>query len=388
MDKGMSGMSNVVENKHFLGFLRRVGIVLCTSILVLLSFPKAFANRFNTETSSSTRGLGMGNAVINTERGSYSVFYNPANIAAKNTETQLQPINVQSDITDNVMGSFALPSSYFTNLNLALLYKGALEKDPHAFKAARYSVYPNFTFRNFSIGMLYELNQGAEYEKHTTGAVRVFARNRFAPVGALSFRLLAGILRVGANVQLLTVGEANTRIMPPYDSKSISFRRVIDSGTGLQKNAGVTLTLPIRYLPSVSVVARDIGGTTFAGAPRVGFGDGRNVTSREMTVDVAAAMVVYVGRPVELKLEYDHKDYFSKLNGKGLERTNIGAELLFFDLFALRGGMSHGYWSAGFGMITPRMSVEFAMYSDELEGRFRQREVKRYSLQFTWSLFK
>ena len=71
-----------------------------TALFVMLSAPKAAADRFNTETSASARGLTMGNAVINTERGPYSVFYNPANLSARGTPISVQPVNIQMDYTE------------------------------------------------------------------------------------------------------------------------------------------------------------------------------------------------------------------------------------------------------------------------------------------------
>ena len=69
-------------------------IFICAIFASLLFFSKnTFADRFDTSETQTVRSLGMGNAGINSERGGLSVFYNPANIAAKSTRPVLQLFN-------------------------------------------------------------------------------------------------------------------------------------------------------------------------------------------------------------------------------------------------------------------------------------------------------
>jgi len=352
---------------------------------VAFSPRSAHADKFRTETSSSARGLGMGNAVINTERGSYSVFYNPANIAAKKTGTNIQVVNFQLEGNDILLGQIAKGKSpLFTNLGS--IYPGAKD-NPNAYLGGRLSVYPNITFRNFSVGMLYEVSQGALYRSRDS-ALRVKARNRFAPTAALGFRLFGGILRFGASVKLLTVGNAEAVVSAPINETNLDFKNYINSGTGLAKDAGITLTLPFRYLPSFSVVARDIGDTSFHSNKFINFGNGTNVPSQPFTVDLAGSTTVYMGKRVEFKFEANYRDLVNKMDGGRFRHVFVGGEMTLMDLIHIRSGLAHGYLTYGLGITTKKTNLEFAVYSEELDDRLRAAPDKRYVLQYTFSLFK
>lgn len=350
-------------------------------LLVWLSFPKAFADRFNRETSFTARGLAMGNAVINTERGGNSVFYNPANIAAKNTGRALQLTNIQIEGSEGFISQRPIGI-----LNLSQLYTKTLLNHPNTLEEMRLSLYPNFTIRNLSLGLLYEINQGAEV-RASDGAVHVVARNRFAPTAALSFRFMSGILRLGVSAQLLTVGNANSTTAAPASASSLNYATFIDAGTGLSKNAGVTVSLPFRYLPSFSLVARDIGNTTFS-TPLVKFGNGRNTPSAPMTFDLASSLVIYAGRGIEWRNEFDYRDLINKSHGSQMQHASIGSEFLLFNLISLRAGIAHGYLSGGFGIGSHKSSLDFAAYTDELDDRLRSREDHRFVLQYRWGTFE
>lgn len=350
---------------------------------VFFSFPKAFADKFNTETSSSARALGMGNAGVNTERGSYSLFYNPANLAAKDTTTQIQVLNVQGDLNDGWVSRSA-GGKYSNFQDLGGLY-GDLVNNKNNYIGGRYSIYPNITMRHFSFGMLYEVNQGAEL-RASDNSLRVKARNRFGPTMGLSFRFFKGILRVGGSLQLLTVGNADARVSQPITASTLEFSRYINSGTGLSRTAGVTLTLPFRFLPSFSLVARDIGGTRYSGARFIKFGDGRDVAKSEMTFDLGTSLTIYLAKRMDLKIAYDYRDYVNKLQGGNFRHMNFGGEISLYDVIKLRAGMTHGYMTYGIGINTRKASLDLASYADENDDRLRGSRDQRYVLQYTWNL--
>jgi hypothetical protein len=355
-------------------------LALKVLVFTLLFSQAALADKFNTETSSSGRALGMGDAGINTERGAYAVFYNPANIAAKDTGTHFQAVNFQLD-GDGALLAQGKPVNF---TNLQSLYSD-LKNNTNTYAGGRYSVYPNITMRNFSIGMLYESNQGAEV-RASDGALRVKARDRFAPTAALSYRLLSGILRLGASAQLLTVGDADAVDLAP--GSGLDYKQFINSGTGLDFTGGVTLTLPFRFLPSFSVVARNVGTTRYTHSSVIKFGDGSTLPDTPMTFDAATSLSIYLARRFEMKVEGDYRDVENKLEGGRFRHVFAGAEFLIYDILRLRAGIQHGYPTFGMSLVTRRASLDLAMYSEELNDRLRGEQDTRYVLQYTWEIFK
>lgn len=360
-------------------------IAAISTFLAILGIPEAFADKFNTETSSSIRALGMGDAVINSERGPYAVFYNPANIAAKNTGTNIQIVNVKFDFNDSALSKYASLSKP-TTFSLGDLYPTLLS-NTNSYIANSYSVFPNITIRNFSLGLLYEFNQGAEV-RGSDQALRVRARNRFAPTAALSFRLFKGIFRFGWTSQYLNVGDADSWTPQPISGGTLDFKQFIQSGAGWAHTAGATLTFPVRYLPSFSFVARNIWNTRFDKPQLVKFGDGSTVPDMPMTYDLAAGATFYLGKNLEFHPEIDYRDGLNALNGDQLRHVFGGFELGVFETVKLRAGMAHGYLSFGFGIATRKASIDFAVYADEKDDGLRQNMDTRYAIQYTWGLFK
>lgn len=361
----------------------RIVVAIAVALALFLSFPKAFADKFNTETSSSARALGMGNVGVNTERGSYSLFYNPANLAARETKLQIQPLNMQLEVSD---GWFARSSdgSYHNFNNLSGMYPD-LNKNKNTWVAGRFSVYPNITFQYFSIGLLYETNRGAEMHA-SDNKLHLKARDRFGPTFGLSYRFFKGILRLGASAQIMTVGQADDSLAQPINGSSLEYSRFINAGTGIKKDAGITLTLPFRLLPSFSIVARDIGGTRYKGPKFVHFGDLTGVPDDEMTFDFGTSLTIYLAKRLDLRVAMDYRDYVNKLDGAKSRHINAGGELSFFDAVKLRVGMSHGYMTYGIGINLPKASLDFATYADEKGEALRGDPDRRYVIQYTWNL--
>lgn len=365
--------------------ISRLFIAVVVVAAILLSFPKAFADKFNTELASEVRSLGMGDAGVNTSRGPYAVFYNPANIATKDTKDNIELVNIQLDGTDGLLAKAG--RAKFPNFTgLGSLY-GNLKETPNTYVGGRYSLYPNITIRNFSIGMLYEVNQGALL-RADDGALRVKARDRFAPTVAISERFFSGILRLGASAQLVTVGDSSSVIAAPIP-QALDFGNYINSMSGFVFNGGTTVTLPFRYLPSFSIVGRNIGNTNYSMAPYLmRFGSVRESFLQQMSFDFGSSMTVFLGRRLEMKLALDYRDLTNRNTGGRFRHVFAGSEFIFYDLLKLRVGIAHGYLSYGLGLETPKASLELAAYADELDDKLRGSKEQHYVIQYTWGIFK
>lgn len=366
--------------KKLLHKLPKFAVALAVGIAVWISFPSAFADRFNTETSASVRALGMGNAAINTERGAYAVFYNPANISAKDTRVTLQPLNLKLGMSEGTLSPTAFSPPSFARI----------KENPNKMVAGNYSVYPNLTMRNLSFGMLYEKDEGAYY-RASDGAVHILARDRFAPTLALSFRLWGGIIRVGAASQYLTVGNADR--WTSSAASSLDFKSNIAAGSAFSHSGGVTLTFPVRYLPSFSVVARNIGDPAFSGPATVKFGDAATPSpggtlQQRMTFDAAMSVAIHFSSRITTHWEINYRDTVNKLLGSNARHIFAGTEWVLYDMFKLRAGMAHGYLSGGFGVGTDKTSLEVAIYSDEIGDRYRTTKDTRFLLQYSFGIFK
>ncbi len=343
--------------------------------------PMALADRFDTSETQTARALGMGNAGINNERGGLSVFYNPANIAAKSTRAVFQLFNFSLEGSQGLISQSARGSPNVTDLKESYV---SLRGNPNNFSSGRVSLFPNITLRNLTLGVLYEQNRGAMV-RETDGALYVKSRDRFVPMTALSFRMFSGIIRIGAMAEYLSVGDADRYILSPISYTNMDWKMFTYAGAGISKTAGATFTIPLRYLPSFSFVARDIGGTKLSGSPIGVSGSAGRPENRKMTFDVSGAFTMYWGPRIESKWEVDYRDATNKLQGSRLQRIFAGTEFTLWDIVHLRGGYMHGFPTAGFGIGTSKSSLNLAWYSDEIEGRLRANRDQRFVLQWSSS---
>lgn len=357
-------------------------LILNAIALMLIGVSYAYAVDHNTNETSSAKALGMGNAGINTERGPVAVFYNPASLAVKDTRAVFQLFNFSIDADEMWLAQSQKGGSINTT-NFSKFYE-TVKASKGDLEGVRFSAYPNLTVRNFSLGLLYETNRGLMV-RNSDSKLLVRARDRFGPTAGLSFRMFGGIIRFGMMAQLLTVTEANDYISPPSPG-SASWDKNIKAGSGLAKSAGFTLSLPFRYLPSFSVVARDIGGTSFGGAPMVFTGNGKP-NARKATYDLGTSFVYYLGKSIETKFEADYRDTTRKLGGSPMQHVFAGGEIDFFNLFQLRGGYMNAYPTAGFGLGTKNAGINISWYSDNFEDGLRAAREQRYVVQFSKSLF-
>ncbi len=359
-------------------------ILLLFFAIFIVAIPHSLADRFDeTTVMTSARALSMGNAGINSERGPNSVFYNPANIAAKNTAPSFQLMNFSVQANEMLAGQ----SQEGGNVNILDLRKfyTTLDANKNAYEQARFSLYPNITLRNLSLGVLYQKDRGAMV-RATDGALYVRARDIVAPTAALSFRLFGGILRFGGMVQILSYGYADkyvTGVLAPSDK---DWGKQMTAKAGLAKTGGITVSLPFKYLPSFSFVARNIGGTSFSRAPIGTAGSSADsIPTQKMTYDFGSSLTYYVSGQIESKFELDYRDVTNRNKGSRMQRVFSGVEFSLFHYIQLRAGYMHGYPTAGFGIGNQRGSVNISWYSDEMEERLRSFRDQKFVLQYTRS---
>jgi hypothetical protein len=354
-------------------------------LLLVIFLNQSWAINYNTSDSMSNHALGMGNAGINTERGPYAVFYNPANIAAKDTGSVIQFFNLSYEANEGQVvetsrsGVFHL-NSFSKMYSLGQANRGNLI-------GQRFSIYPNITIRNLSLGLLYEQNRAMLVREDDSVLIR--ARDRFGPTASLSFRLWGGILRFGFMAQALVLTEplsSTGYVSGPLSSDKQTWKSNIRSGLGFSKNAGTTLSLPFRYLPSFSFVVRDIAGTSFTKSPII-FTGSDVPKPRKMSMDASVGWTLYLGNSLETKWAIDYRDITStRGHGNRIEHIMTGMELSMNRLIHIRAGLFNAYPTAGFAIGNNINSLNFVWYSDNVEDRLRSFREQRFGFQFVKSL--
>jgi hypothetical protein len=325
----------------------------------------------------------MGQSGVNASNDSYAAFINPANLASKRNKTHFELLNVQ--VEGSEQAGNALFGARKNPMSLGSVYP-FLKSNTGEWVGYRYSVFPNFSSRFFSFGLLYESKFAAKYDLadpnvlNDTPKVTHKGFRRIMPTASLSFRLFGGILRFGYSLGLDYLGAVNSVVSNPDNSTSLSHTSGIYEGVAVRNTAGLTLTLPFAHLPSFSFVARDIGNARYHG------GGLREV--RKMTMDGGVSYSSYFLRWLELTLTADYRDMTNALQtGSRMRRLFTGAEIRLGKAISLRGGYAQGYPSFGIGFRMNRIKIDFSQYKEERGDRLRDDGDSVYAMQIVWSLF-
>lgn len=335
----------------------------------IVATPSARADRIANMIPTEARTLSMGNSGLCLLNDSYAIFYNPANLANKRVKPKFELINFQMDST--VVSINAVASKMINASNLKSLYP-YLKDNRGQWGGFGYSVYPNFTSRFFSFGLLYRESYGAQYvdadqNLGTSVTLKQNGLREISPVGAVSFRLMGGVLKFGYSVKLQTLGIVDKSVSSPGTS-SLDWRSGMMTAVGLNMTGGMTLTLPFKHLPTVAVVARNIGSTNH---PQ---------EKIPMNFDLGVAHTTYVGRSLHLRLALDHRDVTNRLKASRMRRLFAGAEVRLFNTLNLRGGYGQGYPSAGFSIGGKSARVEFSWSSEEMMDGLRTERNQKFTL--------
>lgn len=352
---------------------------LLTSISVFLIFtaflPTAFSQTRMIDTWSSVRAQGMGGAFTAVVSDSDALFYNPAGLAKEGgfTWTILDPRFGANGLQDLAELQDIVSSSSDMVDTLQRLYGRKVWAEVGAKTAVKVS---NFAVAGFVNS---NANIALSNPANTTMDLNYFFDYGVA-LGA-GFSLVPDVWKIGVTAKRIDRTGAAMKIgaatLATLDMEELQ-NELQSRGIGYGVDVGTLLTVPNDYKPTLSVVYRNVGATSFshtsgAHAPPSTPGELVVGASMEIKSDLAAF------RPA---LDYRYADKSDITIGK---KVHVGLEV---DLPALdlRVGLNQGYYTAGVGLDFAFMRLDVATYGVELGAYPGQQEDRRYVLQATFDM--
>jgi hypothetical protein len=349
-------------------------------IPILMSFVFSFAEaRELHEFYNGVRCLGMGGACIAVVNDETALLVNPAALGKLRDYygTILDPEIESSSNSYRLYqeNKFTAPMS-LDNV------KPSLDADRETNYHAKAQVFPSFVARNFGIGFLGNYTLDAKESADGT-TLDTFYRNDMAFILGYSLRFFDGRVKIGFNAKLINRIEVNNSTLSatgPLDYKSIA-----SEGTGLSTDVGLILSAPWTYLPTISAVVHDVGGTSFDKANGVRMTTATQPQSVAQDMDVAVALFPIHSNYVRSSwtLEYEGVLSASQEADKA-KRIHAGLELNFGDMFFVRGGYNQRYWTAGLEFASERFQFQLASYGEEIGDNITPIEDRRYVVKTAW----
>tara|TARA_B110001454_G_C12723326_1_gene436675 strand:+ start:31751 stop:32854 length:1104 start_codon:yes stop_codon:yes gene_type:complete len=352
------------------------------TIFSMLFSSLAFASeRF--EFYNGIRPLGMGNASVASVNDETALIVNPAGLGKLRNffGTILDP---ELDMGSSALNTYRAKS--FSNPTSVSQVLPAVAATPGDYFYARTQLFPSFVARNFGIGLLVKNELGTLASSATSASV--FYRDDMALLLGYNFRFWDGRIKLGFTGKIISRTEVNETAIDPsgaVDLTSLAAANQAKHGLGIGSDVGLILTAPWDNLPTLAIVARDIGNTTFDKTYFTRMTTNERPNSVAQDIDAGLSFQI-IHRPNIRSLWA--VDYHGILTAKDEEDKNklyhLGVEVNFGDVFFFRAGYNQRYVTAGFELASERFQFQIATYGEEVGTAAEPKEDRRNVAKITF----
>jgi len=322
---------------------------------------------------TNVRSLGMGGAEIGLTSDETSLYRNPANLGSIRGTfgTVLDPeLAGSSNFLNLITSSNTAKSTDIEALG------PIMAANPNTTYHSRLQLTPSLIVRNFGFGLIYrnELNAISD----STGAtMNTQYQSDMGGIIGLNQSFFGGVLKVGASAKGINRIEViNTSLAT---SGTLSLQSIGSEGTGVVFDAGVMIQMPVKWIPTISVVGHDLGDTEFYRKSGVRLSTASQPTIVKQSIDAAVSIFPIHSSQVRSIWTVEYKDITnSKVETDYSRRLHVGTELNVYDIVFLRLGMNQNYLTYGLELASEKMSWQFASYGEEVGTSTTKQEDRRY----------
>lgn len=326
------------------------------------------------ELYKGARAQGMGGADIAVVNDETSLLVNPAGLGklrngigtlidpevdANSNLTQIYKTKPATSLTDLSKLSTTLDSSRDTHLH----YK--------------YQLFPSFVLKNFGMGFLLKESMDARMSADGSTITANYFYDWVLATG-FNFRFWDGRIKLGLTAKAINRVQASGDFLT---SQSLDIKSIGKEGYGLGTDVGLILSAPWGWIPTLSVVGRNIGGTQFTNT-----GLRYRLTNKpdplQQDADVAIAFFPIHGNHTRSSFTFEYKhvltaDQYTDKNAL----YHFGWETNLSDIAFLRFGMNGLYYSVGFEMASERVQFQVAYYAEDVSTTTTPEEDRRATIK-------
>ncbi|MBC7371647.1 MAG: hypothetical protein H7326_08785 [Bdellovibrionaceae bacterium] len=346
--------------------------------MLLCTFEALAAERRNFY--SGARGLAMGGAQLATVNDETALLINPSALGKLRDfyGTILDPeVEATNSIGQMNRGS-AITSPFAIDE-----VKKTLDISRAAYYHAKAQVFPSLVMKNFGIGLYGNYLLDGEMNAAGTN-MNMYYRSDLALIAGYNLSLFDGRVKVGVNAKMINRIElVNTTINPagPLDLQSLG----ATEGTGLSTDAAIMLSAPWEWIPTITAVARDIGGNSFDTTHGMRMTTTNRPTALKQDVDVAVAIFPIHANRVRSTWTIEYRSLLTASEEDDKAKLiHAGAELNFSDMFFLRAGYNQRYYTGGLEYATERFQFQLSTYGEEIGTAAAPREDRRTAVKFAF----
>jgi hypothetical protein len=350
-------------------------MVFVVSISILLASLSASAEIY--ELYRGARGLGMGGAdtaVVNDET---ALLVNPAGLGKlRNSIGTL--IDPEVELNEKFYNMYkAKAFSNFTDLSKL---QTTLDVSRNKHFHYKYQLFPSFVIKNFGMGFLVKESMDAKMSEDGSTITANYFYDWVLATG-FNFRFWDGRIKLGVTAKAINRVQASGDFPT---AQSLKIEDIGKEGYGLGSDVGLILSAPWGWLPTLSVVGRDIGGTKFT---NTGLRYKLATKPADLTqdADVAIAFFPINSNYTRSSFTFEHKHVLtaSQYTSK-TQLYHFGWETNFSDVAFLRLGMNGPYYTVGVEIASERVQMQLAYYGENAGTDTTPIEDRRWAAKFVF----
>jgi hypothetical protein len=328
------------------------------------------------------RQMGMGGAAVATVNDETALFLNPAGLG-KVRGPYIVIANPEIEGNYDTINGAVGNNQYSSLLTLQPFMDNIAKRNPDKHLHMKLQLLPAFITTNFAVGAHVKYSLDAEYFA-ATDVMHMDYVNDYAAAIGYCFRLLEGRLKIGVSGKLVNRVSVSQDI--PGTSTNVTLNTLAAEGTGAGWDAGVLLTAPWKFLPTLAVVAHDIGKTHFNLGNGYFYKTGVKPEPQAQSVDAAFAIFPIHGNHTRSTWTVEYRDIQNPEAQDVFRRIHAGVEFNFGDTFFFRAGMNQRYYTAGLELVLGRQQIQLTTYGEEIGTPTRFREDRRFIFEYAFRL--
>ncbi len=330
---------------------------------------------------SSSESMG-GGVLSNTDELGNAMMNNPAGLA-RFKGFRAEPLNLNFSMNSNLVSNVGTALLGSTTLGGISSTMNSNTSSPFGLGGSNLTA---FSWGGVAVGFLWQEHSRAISDGTTASYQAV---SQFIPTIGYGFGLARNIIRVGYSLQY--VNETSGTATATSDS-SASYLSGLSKGSGLSHNVSINFSLPFTYLPSLSVIARNLGGLHFTGSRLLSRGTNFSGTlaSENMSVDASFDFLVKITSNLKTHWYLEYRDLGNHVSFPSyFERINMGVDLALNRSISFRGGMTGiANFSAGLGYRSENGEINLAYYKEKSPFSYGDSWDTRYALQYKVMLYE
>lgn len=250
--------------------------------------------------------------------------------------------------------------------------------------STRAQIFPSVVFQNFGLGFFGRQTMNGQIDSES-GQFEYNSLQDYSIVSGLSFRFWQGRIKLGANARVTNRTEIRGEFDPA--ATDLDKNNLSREGVGIGTDLGLIFTAPLQWLPTLSLVWRDVGSTQYTWRKGLLLNKAEDeVPGRtEESLDVALAIFPIASKYARWTWTIEYRDVLSASEAdQFLSRLHGGGEINIADSIFIRAGANQGYWTGGLELATPGVQFQVATYGTEIGSANQRREDRRYNFKVSY----